>query len=97
MALLKSAAAVAVCRPDLIILDLNLFKLTGVETLAQLRSEPAMSGVPVAVLTNSDSPFDLAAAQALGVTEYLRKPMSLEELLEYGSLLLRLAGADASA
>lgn len=61
--------------PDLIILDINLPKLSGLEALAQIRGGVA-AGVPVVVLSTSRSPEDAARAAALSAA-YVRKPARL--------------------
>ncbi len=82
-------------RPEplgLIILDLNLPRYDGIEILQQLRTRTEMSGVPVVVLTSSDSPRDRLAANELGVTRYLRKPSNLEMFLDLGAVFKDLLG-----
>lgn len=76
----------------LIILDLNLPRYDGIEILHQLRNRTEMSGVPVVVLTSSDSPRDRLAANELGVTRYLRKPSNLERFLDLGAVFKDLLG-----
>lgn len=81
------------CRPHLIILDLNLPKRTGIEVLAEMRADPDLANAPVVVLSSSDSPEDAADARALGIIEYLRKPMGLDDVIALGRHLLQLASA----
>ncbi len=71
---------------DLIILDLNLPRHDGLEILQRLREIPRMDGVPVVVLTSSDSPRDREVANRLGASHYLRKPSSLEQFLSLGAV-----------
>lgn len=80
----------AVPRLDLIILDLNLPRHDGIEILERLRGSAQLAGVPVVVLTSSDSPRDQKVANQLGATCYLRKPSSLEQFLALGEVLKRL-------
>ena len=70
----------------LIILDLNLPLHDGIEILQHLRKTAALAGVPVVVLTSSDSPRDRIVASELGATCYLRKPSNLEQFLELGAV-----------
>lgn len=70
----------------LIILDLNLPRHDGIEVLRTLRESGRMKGVPVVILTSSDSPRDRVQADELGATRYLRKPSSLEEFLNLGAI-----------
>ena len=69
-------------RPDLILLDLNLPKVTGAEILAFLKRHPYLSGIPTAILTSSNAPDDVERCSSLGVDAYLVKPMTLHGMLE---------------
>ena len=69
--------------PDLVLLDLKLPLVDGLEVLARMRSDPALKGIKVVVLTSSENPLDKAACRALGVTAYLGKPLSGKALLEH--------------
>jgi len=71
---------------ELIILDLNLPRHDGIEILERLRESTRMAHVPVVVLTSSDSPQDRLVATHLGARRYLRKPSSLEQFLDLGSV-----------
>jgi CheY-like chemotaxis protein len=70
----------------LIILDLNLPRHDGIEILERLRESTRLAHVPVVVLTSSDSPQDRLVATHLGARRYLRKPSSLEQFLDLGSV-----------
>ncbi|AFZ66888.1 response regulator [Deinococcus peraridilitoris] len=65
--------------PALIILDLGLPDLPGLEILAELKSDEALRVVPVVVLTVSDQPGDQAAAAERGANFFVRKPLRHEE------------------
>jgi CheY-like chemotaxis protein len=88
---LATAAAGQFCLPHLVILDLNLPKRSGIEILAAIREDPTLQAARVVVLTSSDSPADRKACEALGVLEYLRKPMDFDGFMELGHRLLQLA------
>ena len=75
---------------SLIILDLNLPRHDGLEILQRLRDTPRMDGVPVVVLTSSDSPRDREVANHLGAAYYLRKPSSLDQFLALGAVFKNL-------
>jgi CheY-like chemotaxis protein len=77
---------------DLIILDLNLPRHDGIEILRQLRETEPLSGVPVVVLTSSDSPRDRVAATQLGAARFLRKPSNLEQFLSLGAVFREVLG-----
>jgi CheY-like chemotaxis protein len=59
--------------PDLVILDLKLPRIDGLEVLGLIRETPALRDLPVLVLTTSDSPFDMDLAEVLQVNAYLTK------------------------
>jgi CheY-like chemotaxis protein len=59
--------------PDLIILDLKMPRVDGLEVLGFIRENAVTRDVPVVVLTTSDSPFDMDLAEVLQVNDYLLK------------------------
>lgn len=67
--------------PNLIIIDLNLPKVTGIEILKHVRSLKQLDGVPVLVLTSSQSRSDRALSLQLGADAYIAKPPTLPEFL----------------
>lgn len=67
--------------PDLVLLDLNLPGLSGLDLLARLRAAPATSLVPVVVLTTSLEAHDLREAYRRGANSYLRKPVDFDEFV----------------
>lgn len=69
---------------DLVLLDLNLPKLDGWAVLEALRSAPMEHPVPVMILSSSSSPNDMARAERMGVSRYIRKPSTLDEYLAIG-------------
>ena len=73
--------------PDIIILDLNLPKVTGVQVLAALRGSQSCRTVPVVVVTSSDSPSDIKAVTELGVTSYFRKPHNLDAFMSLSEVI----------
>ncbi len=73
-------AAVVKIRPDLVILDLMLPSLSGLEVLVALRKVPATHALPVLMLTAKGQERDRAAAQAAGVTDFMTKPFDNAEI-----------------
>ena len=65
--------------PALVLLDLNLPRMSGIEFLEQVRADPALAGLAVIVLTSSDEPSDRAAAFKYEVEDYVVKPHSFGE------------------
>lgn len=62
-------------RPDLVVLDLKMPRLGGLDTLRRIRAEPRTAKVPVSVFSAGDQPDETAACHALGALEVLRKPV----------------------
>jgi len=62
--------------PDLILLDINMPKMTGLEFLRVLRSDDCLSQIRVFVMTTSGEQEDRRKAEELGISGYLIKPMS---------------------
>jgi CheY-like chemotaxis protein len=65
--------------PGLILLDLNLPRMSGIEFLQALRADPRLRDLTVIVLTSSNEPTDRAAAFRYEVEDYIVKPHSFEE------------------
>ena len=74
--------------PSLILLDLNLPKMGGIEFLKELRSDPVLKTLQVIVLTSSNEPSDRAAAYEYEVDDYIVKPHSFDEFSNAMSLIL---------
>jgi two-component system response regulator len=68
--------------PTLILLDLNLPKVDGLEVLRRIRADPRTRVVPVVVLTSSMLKEDLHSAYELGANAYVRKPVGFSEFTE---------------
>ncbi len=69
---------------DLVVLDVNLPRRSGQEVLRRMRSNSALAGIPVVVLTSSASPADRANAAASGADLYVQKSSDLDEILDIG-------------
>jgi two-component system response regulator len=66
-------------RPSMILLDLKLPRIDGLEVLRRIRSDVRTRGIPVVVLTSSTEEVDYRRSAELGADEYVRKPMSFDE------------------
>jgi chemotaxis family two-component system response regulator Rcp1 len=68
--------------PDLILLDLNLPRKSGLEILAEIRAMDGLDHIPVIIISGSANPADLRKAYQLRANCYIRKPNTLEEFLK---------------
>jgi|SRR4051794_17162431 len=68
--------------PNLIVLDLNMPRMSGLEVLANLRKTGAFAKVPIAILTSSLQPEEQATAQKLGADRFIHKPVDLYDYLK---------------
>jgi CheY-like chemotaxis protein len=65
-------------RPGLILLDVNLPKVSGLEVLAELKQDPALLAVPVVMLTTSQADEDILRSYKLHANAYVSKPVDFE-------------------
>ncbi len=65
-------------RPGLVLLDLNLPRMNGIEVLAEIKSDPLLTTIPVVVLTTSDAEEDIARSYKLHANAYITKPVEFE-------------------
>lgn len=67
--------------PDLILLDINLPDISGIELLTRLKLDPRFSRIPVVMLTGSNVDDDIQRSYDLGAITYLVKPISKDALM----------------
>ncbi len=68
--------------PDLVLLDLNLPKMNGLEVLAKIKNDPNLRHIPVIVLTTSEATGDIARAYTEHANSYIAKPFELEKFAQ---------------
>ena len=68
--------------PAVILLDINMPKVSGLEVLRQLKAHERFRRIPVVMLTSSREDQDLKAAYDLGVNSYIEKPVSFSKFME---------------
>jgi CheY-like chemotaxis protein len=66
-------------RPDLMLLDLNLPRKSGIEVLAEIKGDPLLSTIPIVVLTTSEAEEDIVRAYKLHANAYITKPVDFEQ------------------
>ena len=82
LAVLKGDAFNQPLWPDLILLDLNMPKMGGLEVLSEIKKDPQLRIIPVVVLTTSQREEDVVKSYDLQASGYLRKPMDLIEFMD---------------
>jgi len=83
--------------PRLILLDLLLPEMNGLEVCRRIRREPSTAGIPIIMVTAKASEADFVNAKAAGVNDYVTKPFSVLKVIERITTLLALAEAQASS
>src|SRR3712207_4230753 len=87
----NGAVAVEQCqavRPDLVVLDLMMPGMSGIEACRAIRSDPSIAATPVILLTARAQSVDVDAGIAAGADEYVTKPFSPRELASRVDILL---------
>jgi DNA-binding response OmpR family regulator len=78
----QGAASGAKPMPQLVLLDLKLPKVDGLEVLRSIRASEKTALLPVVVLTSSDEERDIVSSYRLGVNSYIRKPVNFTDFAE---------------
>lgn len=79
---LQGEGSSAAGRPKLVLLDLKLPKIDGLQVLKQLKSDPLTRAIPVVILTSSKEERDLVKGYQLGANSYIQKPVDFEQFRE---------------
>jgi CheY-like chemotaxis protein len=83
--------------PDVILMDINLSGISGIEALKQLREDPATAQIPVVALSANAMPRDIEKGLQAGFFRYLTKPIRVNEFLETLQAALDRAAITSSA
>jgi CheY-like chemotaxis protein len=68
-------------RPDLILLDLNLPRMSGREVLREIKDDPALRTIPVVILTTSEAEEDILHSYRLHANAYVSKPVDFDQFI----------------
>ena len=82
--------------PDIIFLDLHLPKKSGLEVLAEIKSNPALKVTPVVVVSGSENPEEVREAYELHASCYIRKPSDLHQFLQFIQVCFEFWGSVAT-
>ncbi len=87
---MEGLAAAAKEKPDLIILDITMPVMTGIEMLHKLKQQPDLENIPVIMLTAESGKDNVMQIVKMGVKDYIVKPFKGEQLIERVSAILKL-------
>ncbi len=87
---MEGLAAAVKEKPDLIILDITMPLMNGLEMLEKMKSEKALSEIPVIMLTAESSKENVTKAVMMGVKDYMVKPFKGVELIERAQKIINL-------
>ncbi len=94
---LRGIAIARAAQPDVILMDINLPGISGLEALGRLTEDPTTAHIPVVALSANAMPRDIDRGMKAGFFRYLTKPIRVDELMETLSVALQLAKARAAA
>lgn len=75
-------AMISANKPDVVILDIMMPEISGLDILQQIRSDPELSSIPVVVVSAKSMPADIKNGMEAGASTYLTKPVGFLELKE---------------
>ncbi|MCX5793699.1 MAG: response regulator [Elusimicrobia bacterium] len=76
----KSEPCLDRARPCLLLLDMRMPNMDGIEVLRRVKAEPRFKAIPVIMLTTTDEPDDISRCYALGCSDFFLKPISDKDL-----------------
>jgi DNA-binding response OmpR family regulator len=92
----KSSPAISMMnadKPDIVLLDLMMPEISGLEILRQMRRDPNLANIPVIMVTAKGMPTDIKNGMEAGASTYLTKPVGFHELKEAVERTLGLAAS----
>ncbi len=82
VAKLRAALQCGARLPDLLMLDINMPRKNGIETLTEVKGDPALRDIPAVMLTTSEAERDVANAYKAGASGYVSKPVDVDALFD---------------
>jgi CheY-like chemotaxis protein len=80
---LEAASMLNHWKPDILLVDMEMPRMNGLELTAHLRAKPATAAIPVIMITSRSTEKHRRQAEAAGVNAYLTKPFADEQLLQH--------------
>lgn len=80
---------IGTCRPDLVLMDINLPGMSGLEALIKLKADPETRSIPVIAVTASASPEDINNGLKAGFLAYFSKPIDIDALLSHVRTIIK--------
>lgn len=84
-------------RPDLVLLDLELREMSGLDVLERVRERPPSCSIPVVVFTNSEKSDHVRTAYEFGANAYVQKPTDFEDLVTFATRAVDFWQSDSQA
>ena len=78
----RDGGTTSLALPQVVVLDLKLPKVGGLEVLRRVRADERTKLLPVVILTSSDEERDMIAGYSLGANSYVRKPVDFDEFVD---------------
>jgi two-component system response regulator len=85
--MLLPASGARALQPALVLLDIKLPKIDGLDVLRRIRADPRTDSLPVVMLTTSNEETDIVSAYRLGVNSFVREPVAFSDFLNVAKML----------
>jgi CheY-like chemotaxis protein len=85
------------CQPEVILMDINLVGISGIEAMKILRANPATAHIPIIALSANAMPRDIEKGLAAGFHDYLTKPIKVNEFMDALDAALKIPNAGRPA
>jgi two-component system response regulator len=85
--MLLPASGARALQPALVLLDIKLPKIDGLDVLRRIRADPRTESLPVVMLTTSNEETDIVSSYRLGANSFVRKPVAFSDFLNVAKML----------